>query len=141
MRTISYRLCRGPWGIAVDITAEAALSREPPPGAEHVAGRVWLDLAPVVNHPPADRSGVRIADDEAAWLRHGAALTAVPVQARNPSSHTTVTVHQILFHPCHFQQERLAAALLLWAEEEFGLPAHPVQAAFDPAANRYAYGW
>ncbi|MEV3989444.1 hypothetical protein AB0J57_11060 [Streptomyces sp. NPDC049837] len=141
MRTTSYRLRRGPWGIAVDLTAEARVSPEPPPGAEHVAGRVWLDPGPVLNHPAGDRSGWRITDDEADWLRRGAALAAPSVEARNPGAHTTITVRRVLFPPAGFQPEGLAAALVLWAEEEFGLPAHPVEAAFDRAAHRYVYDW
>ncbi|MEU0662960.1 hypothetical protein [Streptomyces lavendulocolor] len=138
---MSYRVRRGPWGIAVDLTAGASVAPEPARGAEHVAGRVWLDLAPVLRHPHADRSGVRIAGEEAAWLRHGAALAAPAVEAGAPAAHTTITVHRVYFHPCHFQPEGLAAALLLWAREEFGPPAHPGEASFDAAAGRYVYDW
>ncbi|WP_432248148.1 hypothetical protein ACRAR1_10365 [Streptomyces sanyensis] len=35
-----------------------------------------------------------------------------------------------------FRPEVPAAALLPWAEREFGLPTIPVGAAFDRAANR-----
>ncbi|GAA2464539.1 hypothetical protein GCM10010273_58940 [Streptomyces lavendulocolor] len=90
---MSYRVRRGPWGIAADLTAGASVAPEPARGAEHVAGRVWLDLAPVLRHPHADRSGVRIAGGEAAWLRHGAALAAPAVEAgarrRTPRSRCT----------------------------------------------------
>ncbi|MFC8920885.1 hypothetical protein ACFT5C_34660 [Streptomyces sp. NPDC057116] len=141
MRTTSYRLLRGPWGIAVDLTADARLSPGPPAGAEHVAGRVWLDVAAVLNHPADDRSGWRITGDEAEWLRRGAALAAPAIEARFPGGHTTVTVRRVLFPQADFQPEGLAAALLRWAEEEFGLPAQSVDVAFDRAAGRYVYDW
>lgn len=96
---MSYRVRRGPWAIAVGLTAGASVAPEPARGAEHVAGRVWPVLAPVLRHPHADRSGVRIAGDEATWLRHGAALAAWAVEARAPAAHTTITVHRVYFHP------------------------------------------
>jgi hypothetical protein len=55
---VPYRVRRGPWAIAVDPTAGAPVAPEPAGGAEHVTGRVRLDLAPVLRHPHADRSGV-----------------------------------------------------------------------------------
>ncbi|MEU3923239.1 hypothetical protein [Streptomyces sp. NPDC029004] len=141
MRTTSYRLRRAPWGIAIDLTAEASLTPEPPVIGELVADRVWLDLAPVLNHPPSDRSGLRITEDEAAWLRHGVALAAGSIAAQNPSLHTTVAVQRVLFPLTDYQPEGLAAAVLEWTEKEFSLTSYPVEAEFDQRANRYVYTW
>lgn len=142
VRTASYRLLRGPWGIAIDLTAEAALTREPPSSGEQVGERVWLDVTPVREHVPADRSGVRLTPEELPWLRHGMALLTDNIEATHgQAQHTLVTVHRVLFPEADFQPEGLAAALLQWGREEFGLDARPVEVTFDRETNRYVYPW
>ncbi|CAM5712059.1 hypothetical protein SALBM135S_04338 [Streptomyces alboniger] len=141
MRTMSYRMRAGAWGIAMDLTADAVLSAGPPGRGERVGGRVWLDASPVLAHPPADRSGLRILPEEVAWLRRGLALAGAAVEARNAPLHTTVTVHRVLFPLTDHQPEGFTAALLRWTEEEFGLEPRPVRASFDRRADRYVYDW
>ncbi|MFH8607899.1 hypothetical protein ACH4D5_10470 [Streptomyces sp. NPDC018029] len=129
------------WGIAVDLTADASLAAVPPAHAERVGAHVWLDVSPVLTHPPADRTGRRLAPEEAVWLRHGVALAAPAVAARHAPLHTTVTVHHVWFPETDYQPEGLAAAVIQWLEEEFTLPPHGVTATFDHPANRYVYTW
>ncbi|NBE54172.1 hypothetical protein, partial [Streptomyces boluensis] len=68
MRTTIYRVLGPGWGIAIDLTAAAHFTSTPPAG-EQLAGRVHLDVTPVLAHPPADRTGLRLSAGEAAWLR------------------------------------------------------------------------
>ncbi|MFD9359309.1 hypothetical protein [Streptomyces sp. NPDC060031] len=140
-RTSRYRLLRGPWGIWTELTASAAVTAERPTRGERVSEGVWLDTTPVRTHPVTDHRGVRLSAEEADWLRFGACLAAPALTCRAPGRRTLVTVHRVLFPEADFQPEGLAAALLLWAQEELGLPPHPVEATFDRAANRYAYDW
>ncbi|MET7765685.1 hypothetical protein ABZS71_28070 [Streptomyces sp. NPDC005393] len=90
---------------------------------------------------PADRSSLRLTADEADWLRHGLELAARDIEARIPGKQIVVTVHLVLFPEADFQAEGLAAALLAWAEEEFGLFARPVSVSFDGERNRFAFTW
>ncbi|MBT2510279.1 hypothetical protein J7I98_31380 [Streptomyces sp. ISL-98] len=142
VRTTSYRLRRGPWGIAIDLTAAPTLTLDPPSSGEQVGERVWLDAAPVGEHVPADRSGVRLTPEELPWLRRGMALLTGDIEAAHGQTrHTLVTVHRVLFPEADFQPEGLAAALLQWGREEFGLDTRPVEVTFDREANRYVYPW
>ncbi|MFE5811255.1 hypothetical protein [Streptomyces sp. NPDC056491] len=140
-RTTRYRLRLGAWGIWVELTASASVGAGVPVTGERVADGVWLDVSPVLAHPPSDRRGKRLTAGEAAWLRHGLALAGPALAARGPGAHTLVTVDRVLFPEADFQPEGLAAALLRWAEEEFGLAPHPVRAHFDRGANRYVFRW
>ncbi|WP_171164021.1 hypothetical protein [Streptomyces sp. I05A-00742] len=135
-RTTRYRLFRTAWGIRIDLTASAVTTAAPPAHGERVADGVWLDAAPVLTHPPTDGRGNRLSPDEAAWLHHGLSLAAPFLP---PDRHTLVTVHHVRFPETDYQPEGLAAALLLWAEQEFELPAHPITVTFDRSANRYVY--
>ncbi|WP_432010508.1 hypothetical protein [Streptomyces cucumeris] len=141
VRTTRYRMMRAARGIAIDLTADAVLTTGPPPRGERVTARVWLDTAPVRTHPPEDRSGLRLTAEEAAWLGPGLALAAPAIEARTAGRYALVTVERVRFPEADFQPEGLAAALLGWAEEEFGLPARPVGASFDRAANRFVFIW
>jgi hypothetical protein len=140
-RTTLYRLRQGPWGIWIKLTASTAVTAAPPLRGERIADRIWLDATPVRTHPATDRRGLRLLAEEADWLRHGMSLAAPGLASLTPASHTLVTVHRVLFPEADFQPEGLAAALLLWTEEEFGLPPYPVGVTFDRAANRYLYEW
>lgn len=141
MRTTAYRMVRAARGIAIDLTAGAVLSSEPPSHGERITERVWLDTTPVREHPRGDRSGLRLVADEADWLRRGLALAADAVEARVAGRYVLVTVERVLFPEADFQAEGLAAALLAWAEEEFLLPIHPVEVSFDRAGNRFVFIW
>ncbi|WP_431518821.1 hypothetical protein, partial [Streptomyces sp.] len=142
MRTTAYRVLGPAWGIAIDLTAESTPAMKPPPDSERITGRLWLDTTPVLNHPHADRSGLRLALDEASWLRQGLCSVAEAVEAALRSGHhTVVTVHRVLFSEADFQPEGLAGAVIAWAQEEFGIPAPPVNVTFDHRSNRFIYRW
>ncbi|MFJ9406149.1 hypothetical protein [Streptomyces sp. NPDC101393] len=142
MRTAVYRVFGAAWGIAIDLTAGSASVAAPPDGAQRISERVWLDATPVLEHPPTDRSGLRLTPDEVGWLRHGLGLAAEAIEAaRPPGRHTLVTVHRVLFPEADFQAEGLAAAIIEWSRKEFGIPAVPLGISFDRAANRFAFAW
>ncbi|MBL1099052.1 hypothetical protein [Streptomyces coffeae] len=141
MRTTRYRTARAGRGIAIDLTAGATLGTEPPSRGERISERMWLDTTPVREHPRDDRSGLRLVADEADRLRPGLALAADAIEARTAGRYVLVTVERVLFNEAHFQPEGLTAALLAWAEEEFGLPAHPGEVSFDEAAHRFVFTW
>ncbi|MEV5978041.1 hypothetical protein [Streptomyces sp. NPDC052114] len=118
-RTTRYRLRRGAWGIAVDLTASVSTGTEAPEGADRISAHVWLDASPVLTHPPADRTGWRITPEEADRLRHGVALAAPAVESRHAPAHTTVTVHRVAFPLTDYEPEGLTSAVLQWLGEEF----------------------
>ncbi|MGA4839935.1 hypothetical protein [Streptomyces sp. G45] len=151
------------WGIAIDLTATSAPlpAAQAGGGPSRVSGRVSLDVAPVLRHPPTDRTGLRLTPDEADWLRHGLTLTAARIEAAlPPGERTLVTVHRVLFPGTDFQEEGLAGAIMAWAEAEFDLPTPtattattaattaapgspevPPDVSFDPVRNRFVYAW
>lgn len=114
-----------------------------PFGAERISNRIWLDTTPVLNHPPADRSGLRLTPDEVGWLRHGLGLTAEAIEVARPPGrqHILVTVHRVLFPEADFQAEGLAGAIVEWSQKEFGIPEVAVGISFDRAANRFLFIW
>ncbi|MGY5077233.1 hypothetical protein ACWIGX_09140 [Streptomyces nigrescens] len=142
MQTVVYRVKGPTWGIAIDLTAGSASAAAPPAGAERISNRIWLDTTPVLEHPPADRSGLRLTQDEVGWLRHGLGLATEAIEAaRPPGRHTVVTVHRVLFPAADFQVEGLAGAIVEWSSKEFGIPEVAVGLSFDRAANRFLFDW
>ncbi|KWT62429.1 hypothetical protein ADL21_08270 [Streptomyces albus subsp. albus] len=142
MRTYAYRVLGPTWGVAIDLTAESASVAAPPCSARQVSDRVWLDTTPVLDHPPTDRSGLRLTPDEAGWLRHGLVLAAEAIEAaRLPDRHTLVTVHRVLFAEADFQAAALAAAIIEWSQEEFSIPPVAFGTSFDRAANHFVFTW
>ncbi|MDC7337204.1 hypothetical protein PQR15_12675 [Streptomyces lydicus] len=130
------------WGIAVDLTAGSASVAAPPNSAQRISDRLWLDATPVLGHPPADHSGLRLTPDEVGWLRHGLGLAAEAIEAaRPPDLHTLVTVHRVLFPKVDFQPEGLATAIIEWSQKEFSVPPVAFGTSFDPAANRFVFAW
>ncbi|MGW3012687.1 hypothetical protein ACWC9R_28165 [Streptomyces sp. NPDC001219] len=126
----------------MDLTAASVSVAAPRAGAERVGDRIWLDTTPVLEHPPADRSGLRLTPDETRWLRHGLGLAAEAIEAaRPPGRHLVVTVHRVLFPVADFQVEGLAGAIVEWSSTEFGIPEVAVGVSFDRAANRFLYDW
>ncbi|MGW7054075.1 hypothetical protein [Streptomyces sp. NPDC054887] len=142
MRTIAHRVLGPTWGIAIDLTAASATVTTPPPDAHRIGPRIWLDPHPVLHHPPTDRAGLRLSPAEAQWLRHGLVLSAESIEATLPPERLTlVTTHRVLFPETHFQPEGLAGAMMTWCAEEFALAPPTDLITFDPAANRFRYGW
>ncbi|MGX1880909.1 hypothetical protein [Streptomyces sp. NPDC055287] len=143
MRTIAYRVLGPGWGIAIDLTAASAPVAAPPVGGDRISARIWLDTGPVLNHPPSDRSGLRLTPDEVGWLRRGLGAVAAETEGiLPPRVLTLLTVHRVLFPEAGFQAEGLAGAMMAWCREEFGLGPEPVgTVSFDRAANRFLYGW
>ncbi|MFJ9466872.1 hypothetical protein [Streptomyces caniferus] len=130
------------WGIAIDLTAGSASVAAPPFSAQRISDRVWLDATPVLDHPPTDRSGLRLTPDEVGWLQHGLGLAAEAIEAaRPPGRHTLVTVHRVLFPEADFQPEGLAAAIIEWSQKEFSIPPVAFGTSFDRAANRFVFAW
>ncbi|MFC9227966.1 hypothetical protein ACFTZI_03210 [Streptomyces decoyicus] len=142
MHTAVYRVLGPAGGIAIDLTAGAASVAAPPHGAERISSRIWLDATPVLEHPPADRSGLRLTADEAGWLRHGLSLAAEAIEAaRPPDRQTLVTVYRVLFPETEFQAEGPAGAIIDWSQREFSIPEVAVGISFDGTANRFAFNW
>ncbi|WP_329397250.1 hypothetical protein OHA45_24395 [Streptomyces lydicus] len=142
MRTTIYRVLGPTWGIAIDLTAGSASVAAPPPSAQQISNRVWLDATPVLDHSPSDRSGLRLTPDEVGWLRHGLSLAAEAIEAaRPPGRPTLVTVHRVLFPEADFQPEGLAAAIIEWSQKEFSIPPVAFGTSFDRAANRFVFTW
>ncbi|MFC9236770.1 hypothetical protein ACFTZK_09980 [Streptomyces decoyicus] len=142
MRTVVYRVLGPAGGIAIDLTAGWASVAAPPRSAERISSRIWLDATPVLEHPPTDRSGLRLATDEAGWLRHGLGLAAEAIEAAQPPGRQTlVTVYRVLFPETEFQAEGLAGAIIDWSQREFSIPEVAMGISFDRAANRFAFTW
>lgn len=143
MRTTAYRVLGPGWGIAIDLTAASASSAAPPLNGERVSDRVWWTAAPVLGHPPADRTGLRLTTDEVGWLRYGLGLAAEGIRAvLPPGRHVLLTVHRVVFPETDFQEDGLAGAMAAWCREEFGIAHDPVgTVTFDRDANRFVYAW
>lgn len=129
-------------GVAIDLTAASAVVAAPPGGGDRVGARTWLDVVPVLDHPPADRTGLRLTPAEGGRLRQGAGLAAGAIEAvLEPGRHVVLTVRRVLFPEADFQAEGLTGAMMAWCEEEFGIHLPAGAVAFDRDANRFVYAW
>ncbi|OEJ25294.1 hypothetical protein AS594_13125 [Streptomyces agglomeratus] len=141
-RTTAYRVLGPTWGVAVDLTADSEVVAAPPHAGDRVGARTWLDVAPVLDHPPADRTGLRLTPAEGGRLRQGAGLAAGAVEAvLPPGRHVVLTVHRVLFPEADFRAEGLIGAMLTWCEEEFGIDLPGGAVVFDRDADRFVHAW
>ncbi|MFC7217289.1 hypothetical protein ACFQLX_03760 [Streptomyces polyrhachis] len=143
MRTTPYRVLGPGWGIAIDLTAEAALTPAPSLNGDRLGARIRLDVTPIRDHRPADRSGRCLTPAELGWLRYGLELMSTDIEATlPPDHHLLLTAHRVLFPETDFQPKGLAGAMAKWCQEEFTLthdPTTPVM--YAPDDHEFVYAW
>ena len=129
--TYSYRLIKSSWGIAIDITAEAApLSDYSGAAAEEVEQGLWL----------AVETSWQLSPDECRYLATGLRLVSQDMQSRiAQDGPIVVRVIDLRFNPTDYQKEGLAFALAGWMAQTFDFPFSPPHALFNREKNRYEF--
>jgi len=127
-RTVSFRVLRSSWGIAVDLTARATRGSAPE-DAFRVGERTWL------------RCSESVLEDDVAFLRRGLARVAAEVDAAGDGEHVVVDVLRVDYVPTDYQADAMEPLIAMWAAEEFGFNAPAVTVDFVPAANRYVFAY
>jgi hypothetical protein len=117
-----YRLLKGStWGIAIDLQATASsLSANPPPQAEKVVDRLYLQID----------LGRPLTEEEVGFLRLGLRLVAAEIALRETTP-ILVRLVALEYNPCDYQPEGLAAAIAGWAAREFSFPESEIPVDFD----------
>jgi hypothetical protein len=129
-RTLSFRVIRSSWGIAVDLTARGQTGPDRPVEAIRVGSKTWLNL-----------SALTLPLDDTNHLVWAARRVADQVEAARPMADVTIEVHDVKYPLTDYQPEGVAAALIGWVVEEFDLEHPPIEITFDAEANRYVFAW
>jgi len=128
--TFPLRILQASWGIAVDFRARAVLAEEPRTGLLAASRRVLLDL-----------SGVQLSAADTGQLLRGLNSMAAAIEAKEPSGYVVIEVDEVTYTPTDYQPEGLAAAMIGWASEEFGLESPIRDVYFDRDNNRYIFSY
>lgn len=128
-RTFPFRFSRWSWGLAIDLTARATTSSNPPDDATRVGKRTWL------------RVSARLPEMERHYLADGLTRVAEQIDARASDGHVLVEVLEASFTLTEYQDNAMAPAIMAWACEEFELDAIPVSIEFDRAENQYVISY
>jgi hypothetical protein len=127
-RTFSLRILKASWGIAIDLQARAVLAEDPPHDLLSVSPRVWLDV-----------SGVQLPDADIKQLVRGLTVMAPAIENKNQDAYVIIEVGRVSYTPTDYQPEGMAAAMIGWVAEEFGLDSPVIDVYFDKNANRYVF--
>jgi hypothetical protein len=127
-RTFPLRILKASWGIAIDLQARAVLAESPPHDLPSVSPRVWLDV-----------SGVRLPDTDIKQLVRGLTVMAPAIENKNQDAYVIIEVGRVSYTPTDYQPEGMAAAMIGWVAEEFGLDSPVIDIHFDKNANRYVF--
>jgi hypothetical protein len=125
-RTFPLRILKASWGIAIDLQARAVLAEDPPHDLLRVSPRVWLDV-----------SGVQLPDADIEQLVRGLTVMAPAIEKKNQDEYVIIQVGRVSYTPTDYQPEGMAAAMIGWVAEEFGLDSPVRDIYFDKNANRY----
>jgi hypothetical protein len=126
--TFPLRILQGSWGIAIDLRARAMVSAE-----------VRLDLPMAGERVLLDVSRVQLPTVDIDQLLLGLTSMAAAVQEKEPNGYVIIEVSEVTYTPTDYQPEGMAAAMIGWVSEEFGLES-PIQSVhFDKVHNKYVF--
>ena len=129
--TYVYRLLKSSWGIRIAITGRTEDVHSAPEDVTQ-RGRVSVQFS--------DAAAV-LADDFRAEIVAGLSMIEDEIVGARNGADVSVTVEDVKFNDADFQIEGLRVAMLRWAEQQFNLPEHPVEASFDRSLNRYFFSF
>jgi hypothetical protein len=128
--TYVYRVLKSTWGIRVSVTASSAV-------VSLVDG---LSLGAQEGVAVSfSESAAELSDTLKGEIREGLALVESDILAACCGKSVSIAVEKVAFNETDFQVEGLSVAMIRWAEQEFGLPAHEVEVSFDRYINRYSF--
>lgn len=129
-REYTYSILKSSWGVRVTVAADVLLSEGGDDGAMPVGPGLWLaDATP----------GTAISGAEMEMLARGLKAIARDISSKSSGSALIIAVTSIRYNDCDFQLEGLAAAMIGWATEEFGLSPQDIPVTFDRSRNRYVF--
>lgn len=127
-RTFPLRILKATWGIAIDFQARAMITPDEPHGLLAVSKRVLLDVR-----------RVSLPAVEIRQLQTGLLSMAPGIEASIEDGYVVIEVGDVAYAPTDYQPEGLAAAIVGWVAEEFGLEPELTEVHFDKAENRYVF--
>lgn len=127
-RNFPLRILKSSWGIAIDLQARAVLVKNPPHGLLSASPRVWLDVR-----------SIHLSDVDTNQLVRGLMMIAPAIEDTARSEYVIIEVGRVRYTPTDYQPEGMAAAIIGWASEEFGLGSPAIDVYFDKKANRYVF--
>lgn len=129
-RTFPLRVLKAAWGIAIDLRARAVFSAQVPSGLLTAGNRVLLDV-----------SKVQLPAVDVEQLQTGLQAMAAAIEASVAHGYIVIEVGDVNYTPTDYQPEGLAAAMVGWVCEEFGLESPMKDVRFDRANNKYVFSF
>lgn len=127
-RTFSLRILKAAWGIAIDLRARAVFSALAPPGLLGAGQRVLLDVR-----------RVQQAAADVEQLQAGLRAMSTALEASIKHGFIVIEIGEVVYTPSDYQPEGLAAAMVSWLSEEFGLESPMKDVRFDRQNNKYIF--
>jgi hypothetical protein len=127
--TFKYRMIKGSWGIAIDLTADCVLFHHFSGDALEIDDDLWLAV---------EVKGLSRADHE--FLAYG--LKQVASEIKTHASFfepTVICVTDVWYNPCDYQPEGLAHAIIGWAAQELKFDVPHIDVHFSQKDNRYIF--
>lgn len=131
-RTYVYRLLKTSWGVRISITAQADFQEGAEGERVDPSVPVWISFGEAV---------VELPETFRMEMSEGLSVVAREISESFLGRPVTVTVKELSYVESDFQIEGISVAMCRWSEEEFGLPHRRIDESFDPATNRYIFGW
>jgi hypothetical protein len=85
--------------------------------------------------------GVQVAAIDIEQLQRGLQVMAPAIEDVETRGYVIVEVGEVDFALTDYQPEGMAAAMIGWVKEEFGLDSPIVSISFDKANNEYVFTW
>ncbi|KAA2258749.1 hypothetical protein F0L68_23245 [Solihabitans fulvus] len=128
MLTFVYRERQASWGIYVKLTAESSVGVDLPADAIRISPRLSVELAEA-----------KLPADEVVFVLDGLRMVSRLIENAVPVGQVLVRVREVRIVLTDYQPEGLTAAIIGWAEIEFGISAPPFEVAYDGVAGRYNF--
>ncbi len=128
--TYDYKLLKGPWGIRIELTADVLPHGDDDGEAHSVGNGVWLGYR---------LEGSPLGKAEKQALTRGLGLVSGEISVAVDGQQVGVVIRSVRFAETDYQVDGLAAAVMGWAAEHFGLSGRLPTAVFDRSENRYIY--
>jgi len=124
--SFELRILKASWGIAIDLVARVTVMGTPPAGGLPAASRTWLVVT------------AKLPAVDITHLLSGLRSVAPSIERVEQTGQIVVEVVKVDYVPTDYQPEAMAAAIIGWAGEVFGLD-EAVDVSYDPVARKYKF--
>jgi hypothetical protein len=95
------------------------------------------DAVPASDTVALAAGGAGLGTEDICQILRGLALMALAIQRARPDAHVLIELGAVTFVPTDYQPEGLAAAIIGWSAEEFGVAQVNWDLRYDKTTNRY----